>query len=311
MPSFDIVSELDMQELRNAVDQASREVTTRYDFKGTDSSFELKESIITMHSDSDFQLKQMFDILQSKLIKRNIDLKFIEKGKVLESGKGARQELTVKQGIETEMAKKMVKMIKEKKMKVQAAIQGEKVRVTGKKRDDLQEVITMFKNADLDVPLQYENYRDQVIKLKLEITEKIFIDERDLEFQAVRSSGPGGQHVNKVSTKIILSCPFNRIKGISPEQYLRLKNIPKSFIVDDAVVRVSSQKHRSQYSNRLDAMERLIKIIKNALKEKKKRIETKLPYSAKQKRLQGKKKQSQRKSERRFDIKDDFQIRKR
>lgn len=142
--------------------------------------------------------------------------------------------------------------------------------------------------------------------MKLEITEKIFIDERDLEFQAVRSSGPGGQHVNKVSTKIILSCPFNRIKGISPEQYLRLKNIPKSFIVDDAVIRVSSQKHRSQYSNRLDAMERLIKIIKNALKEKKKRIETKLPYSAKQKRLQGKKKQSQRKSERRFDIKDDF-----
>jgi len=160
MPSFDIVSELNMHELTNAIDQASREVTTRYDFKGTDSRFEFSKDIITMFSESDFQLNQMYDILQSKLIKRGIDLKFLQPGKVLESGKGARQEITVKQGIETEMAKKMVKMIKDKKMKVQAAIQGEKVRVTGKKRDDLQEVIAMFKNSELDVPLQYENYRD-------------------------------------------------------------------------------------------------------------------------------------------------------
>jgi len=160
MPSFDIVSELNMHELTNAIDQASREVTTRYDFKGTDSRFEFSKDIITMYSESDFQLNQMYDILQSKLVKRGIDLKFLQPGKVLESGKGARQEITVKQGIETEMAKKMVKMIKDKKMKVQAAIQGEKVRVTGKKRDDLQEVIAMFKNSELDVPLQYENYRD-------------------------------------------------------------------------------------------------------------------------------------------------------
>lgn len=160
MPSFDVVSELNRHELTNAVDQANREVTTRYDFKGTDSGFELSDDIITMHSESDFQLKQMFDILQSKMVSRGIDLKFLEKGKIMESGKGARQELTIKQGIETDMAKKMVKMIKDTKMKVQAAIQGEKIRVTGKKRDDLQQVIAMLKGADLPIPLQFENYRD-------------------------------------------------------------------------------------------------------------------------------------------------------
>ena len=160
MPSFDIVSEVNMHELTNAVDQAVREVATRYDFKGTDSRFEFNKDIITMFSESDFQLKQMFDILQSKLVKRGIDLKFLDLGKVLESGKGSRQDITVKQGIETDKAKKMVKMVKEMKIKVQAAIQGEKIRITGKKRDDLQQVIAMFKEADLDIPLQYENYRD-------------------------------------------------------------------------------------------------------------------------------------------------------
>jgi len=160
MASFDIASEVNRHELTNAVDQAIKEVATRYDFKGTDSSFELKENIITMHSDSDFQINQMFEMLQSKLVKRNIDLKFLEKGKITESGKGARQEITVKQGIDMEIAKKMVKMVKDKKMKVQAAIQGEKVRITGKKRDDLQDVIAMFKSADLDTPFQYENFRD-------------------------------------------------------------------------------------------------------------------------------------------------------
>jgi uncharacterized protein YajQ (UPF0234 family) len=160
MPSFDVVSELNRHELTNAVDQAKREVATRYDFKGTDSGFDLSEDIITMHSESDFQLKQMLDILQSKMVSRGIDLKFLEKGKITESGKGARQELTIKQGIETEMAKKMVKMIKDMKIKVQAAIQGEKIRVTGKKRDDLQQVISMLKGADLPIPLQFENYRD-------------------------------------------------------------------------------------------------------------------------------------------------------
>jgi uncharacterized protein YajQ (UPF0234 family) len=160
MPSFDVVSEVNMHELSNAIDQANKEVTTRYDFKGTDSKFEFAKDIITMSSESDFQVKQMYDILQSKLVKRNIDLKFLEPGKMLESGKGARQDVKVKQGIETEMAKKMVKMVKDKKMKVQAAIQGEKLRVTGKKRDDLQQVIAMFKEANLGIPLQYENYRD-------------------------------------------------------------------------------------------------------------------------------------------------------
>ena len=160
MPSFDIVSEINMHELSNAIDQANKEVTTRYDFKGTDSRFEFSKDIITMHSETDFQLKQMYDVLQSKLVKRGIDLKFLEPGKIVESGKGARQEITVKQGIETDMARKMVKMVKDKKMKVQAAIQGEKLRISGKKRDDLQEVIAMFKQANLGIPLQYVNMRD-------------------------------------------------------------------------------------------------------------------------------------------------------
>jgi len=160
MPSFDFVSEVNRHELTNAVDQANKEVTTRYDFKGTDSHFEYKDNIITSHSASDFQVKQMYDILLSKLSRRNIDLKFIEAGKVLEAGKGARQELTIKQGIDKETAKKMVKMIKDSKLKVQAAIQGEKVRVSGKKRDDLQQVIRLIKDADLGIAIQYENFRD-------------------------------------------------------------------------------------------------------------------------------------------------------
>jgi len=160
MPSFDIVSEIKMHELSNAIDQANKEVTTRYDFKGTDSRFEFANDIITMFSETDFQLTQMYDVLQSKLIKRGIDLKFMEVGKVLESGKGARQEIKVKQGIETDTAKKMVKMVKDKKLKVQASIQGEKLRITGKKRDDLQQVIATFKAANLGIPLQYVNMRD-------------------------------------------------------------------------------------------------------------------------------------------------------
>ena len=160
MPSFDVVSEINIHELANAIDQANKEVTTRYDFKGTDSKYEFANDIITVSSESDFQIKQMFDVLQTKFVKRGIDLKFLEQGKIIESGKGARQEIKVKQGIETDVAKKMVKMVKDKKMKVQAAIQGEKLRITGKKRDDLQQVIAMFKEANLGVPLQYENYRD-------------------------------------------------------------------------------------------------------------------------------------------------------
>lgn len=160
MPSFDIVSEANMHELTNAIDQANREVTNRFDFKGSDSKYEFNENTITLYSGSDFQVKQMLDILFSKMSKRNVDLKFIDKGPVLESGKGARQELTVKNGIETDTAKKITKMIKDTKMKVQASIQGEQIRVTGKKRDDLQQVIAFLKQADVKIPLQFTNYRD-------------------------------------------------------------------------------------------------------------------------------------------------------
>jgi len=160
MPSFDFVSELNMHELTNAVDQANKEVTTRFDFKGTDSHFDIKDDVITSRSASDFQVKQMYDILLAKLSRRDIDLKFIEAGKIFEAGKSARQELTIKQGIDKETAKKMVKMIKDSKLKVQAAIQGEKVRISGKKRDDLQQVISLIKAADLGIAVQYENFRD-------------------------------------------------------------------------------------------------------------------------------------------------------
>jgi uncharacterized protein YajQ (UPF0234 family) len=160
MPSFDVVSEINMHELTNAVDQANKEVTTRFDFKGTNSKYEFQDDVITLYSQTDFQVTQMMDILKTKLVKRKIDLKFIEAGNILESGKGARQEVKVKQGINKEIAKKMVKAVKDKKMKVQAAIQGEKVRVTGKKRDDLQEVISLLKESDFGIPLQFENFRD-------------------------------------------------------------------------------------------------------------------------------------------------------
>jgi uncharacterized protein YajQ (UPF0234 family) len=160
MASFDVVSEINEHEFTNAVDQANKEVTTRFDFKGTDSKYEFQDDIITIFSQTDFQVTQMLDILKTKLVKRKIDLKFIEPGTILESGKGARQDITVKQGINKEIAKKMVKVVKDKKMKVQAAIQGEKLRVTGKKRDDLQDVINLFKETDFGIPLQFENYRD-------------------------------------------------------------------------------------------------------------------------------------------------------
>ncbi|MBN2426563.1 MAG: YajQ family cyclic di-GMP-binding protein [Calditrichaceae bacterium] len=160
MPSFDVVSEVNMHELMNAVDQANKEVTNRFDFKGSNSKFELKDNMVTMYSDSEFQIKQMMDILQGKMVKRKIDLKFLVPGKILESGKGVRQEIEIRQGIQQELAKKMTKMVRDSKMKVQAAVQGDKLRITGKKKDDLQEVIALFKNADLDIPLQYENFRE-------------------------------------------------------------------------------------------------------------------------------------------------------
>ena len=160
MPSFDIVSEVDRHELMNAVDQINREVTTRFDFKGSDAKVELKDFVMNFEATSDFQLKQMRDIMVNKFSKRNIDTRSLDRGKVEERGLRAYQSITVKQGIDKEEAKKIVKLIEDSKLKVQAAIQGEQVRVTGKKRDDLQDVMAMLKDSDIDLPLQFDNFRD-------------------------------------------------------------------------------------------------------------------------------------------------------
>lgn len=160
MPSFDIVSEVDSHELNNAVDQANREVTTRFDFRGSDASIEHEKMLLTLHADSEFQIKQMMDILQGKLVKRGIELNALEMGKVEVTGSKAHQKITVRQGIDAELAKKISKHIKESKLKVQASIQGEQVRVTGKKRDDLQEVMGLLRKAQWQLPLQYINFRD-------------------------------------------------------------------------------------------------------------------------------------------------------
>jgi uncharacterized protein YajQ (UPF0234 family) len=160
MPSFDVVSELDMHEVNNAVDQANREVATRFDFKGTDSKFIREEAVVTLHTGSEFQLGQMLDILRGKLNRRGIDLACMKADEPEQTGRQAKQVVTLRQGIETDLAKKMVKMIKDKKLKVQAQIQGEKLRVSGKKKDDLQQVIAMLKAADIEMPLQFTNFRD-------------------------------------------------------------------------------------------------------------------------------------------------------
>ena len=161
MPSFDIVSEVDWQEVKNAVNQANKEITNRFDFKGSNAEIKESDPILTLHGDDDFKVGQMLEILQLKLAKRNVDLGSLKKGEVKESAAGkAMQEITVLQGIETELARKMVKLIKNKKLKVQAAIQGNQVRVTGKKRDDLQQVMGFLKEQELGLPLQYTNFRD-------------------------------------------------------------------------------------------------------------------------------------------------------
>ena len=160
MPSFDVVSEVDIQEVRNAVDQANREVGNRFDFKGVDASFELTESEITLRAEQEFQLGQMMDILRQKLVKRSVDVACMDIGEAETSLNAARQTVVIKQGIEGDLAKKMVKAIKSSKLKVQAQIQGEQVRVTGKKRDDLQQVITLLRDADYGLPLQFQNFRD-------------------------------------------------------------------------------------------------------------------------------------------------------
>ena len=160
MPSFDVVSEFDAHEANNAVDQANREVSTRFDFKGTGSEYELDDQIINLKSQTEFQLQQMLDILRQKLAKRGIDVACMKVDPPQISGNDARQTITLRKGIDTPLARELVKKIKASKIKVQAAIQGEKLRVSGKKRDDLQAVIRLLKDAKVELPLQYDNFRD-------------------------------------------------------------------------------------------------------------------------------------------------------
>jgi uncharacterized protein YajQ (UPF0234 family) len=160
MPSFDAVSEVDLQELNNAVDQANREIGTRYDFRGVDAKYERIENEVTLTAEAEIQLDQMLDVLRAKMVGRKIDVKVLEVGDPKPSGKVINQHILVRQGINTDLARKIVKMIKDKRMKVQAAIQGDKVRVTGKKRDDLQQVMALIRDSDLDMPIQFDNFRD-------------------------------------------------------------------------------------------------------------------------------------------------------
>ena len=160
MPSFDIVSEVDAHELTNAVDQANREVGTRFDFKGTGSRFDLKEFAITLHAPAEFQLRQMLDILKLKIAKRGIHIACMSVEDPVQSGQAATQVVNVRHGIDTETGRRIQKLIKESGLKVQAAIQGEQVRVTGKKRDDLQAAIARVRAAELELPLQFNNFRD-------------------------------------------------------------------------------------------------------------------------------------------------------
>lgn len=160
MPTFDIVSELNEHELTNAIDQANREVSTRFDFKGTDSKYTLEKETIKISTESDFQLKQMVDVLHNKLTKRGIDLRHLDAKTPVIQLKSAVQEIKVKKGIEQDIAKKIVKFIKDSKLKVQGSIQGEQVRVTGKKKDDLQEAIAILRNGNFGLPIQFTNFRD-------------------------------------------------------------------------------------------------------------------------------------------------------
>ncbi len=160
MPSMDIVSEIDLEEVRNAIDNANRELTTRFDFRGVEASFEWKTPVVTVKSESDFQLKQLCDMLRSQLTKRKVDAKAMTVGAASATGKNWSQQVTFKEGIEQDVAKKVVKLIKAEKFKVQAAIQGEQVRVTGKKRDELQAVMQVIRKADLEQSFQFTNFKD-------------------------------------------------------------------------------------------------------------------------------------------------------
>jgi len=160
MPSFDVVSEVDKHELSNAVDQANKEVTTRFDFKGTGASFELVETDVTLTGESKFQLGQMLDIFRIKLSRRGVDVDCMDVQKAEETGLKVKQKVIIKDGLDSDSAKKITKLIKEKKLKVQAQIQKDQVRVTGKKRDELQAVMALLKAESLGVPLQFKNFRD-------------------------------------------------------------------------------------------------------------------------------------------------------
>lgn len=160
MPSFDVVSEVDQHELANAIDQAHREISNRFDFKGTSAKVELADKRIVLEADSDFQVQQMHPVLYNKLVARGIDIACLDPGKVERSGKGVKQGLDVRQGVDKETAKKAIGLLKESKLKVQAQIQGEQLRVNGKKRDDLQAAMKVLKDAELGLPLQFQNFRD-------------------------------------------------------------------------------------------------------------------------------------------------------
>ncbi len=161
MPSFDIVSEVNKVELKNALEQANKEITNRFDFKGSDSRIEQKELELTVYADDDFKLSQVKDVLLNKMAKRGVDVRLLdEKNREKIGSDKVKQIINVKNGIETDLAKRIVKLIKDNKMKVQASIQGETVRVTGTKRDDLQDAIALCKKHIEDVPLQFNNFRD-------------------------------------------------------------------------------------------------------------------------------------------------------
>ena len=161
MPSFDIVSEVNQVEVRNAVDQVNKEVSTRFDFKGSDARVETDDKTLTLYADDDFKLKQVTDILTGKLAKRQVDVRSLKYGNVEKiSGNKVKQVVTVRTGVEQDLSKRIVKLLKDSKLKVQGSIQGDAVRVSGAKRDDLQEAIALVKKSITDFPLQYQNFRD-------------------------------------------------------------------------------------------------------------------------------------------------------
>jgi hypothetical protein len=160
MPSFDVVSEVDFHEVTNALDQANRELSTRFDFRGVQATYDRTEEVITMTADADIQLQQMLDILQNKLHGRGIDISCLEVADAIKLGKQVKQKVTIKQGLDSDLSRNIVKLIKAKKLKVQAAIQGDKVRVTGKKRDDLQQTMAALRAEEFELPLQFDNFRD-------------------------------------------------------------------------------------------------------------------------------------------------------